>query len=287
MNGGLSISLAGHVTRLKWHRLRRSQEDPEFGSAAMSEGFRLGASMELDLRVCADGGFVVIHDETLDRETTATGILAKLKQNDLDFVNYQQSESPLILSEHLASLMPSAHPNALLQFDMKDDLAAIGQTGLDHLEKYFGEITAPIIFSGGCADLISELSRRLPHVPCGIDPTDRLDLISEAQGIRATEEALLAELRSSSAPDTCYLHWELILQAREQGLDMVALCHAEGVKVDAWTYTLADPSKGFSDQEWAQFQALMAMNPDQITTDEAVATETAWESRLKGRSENG
>jgi glycerophosphoryl diester phosphodiesterase len=287
MNSGLSINLAGHVTRLKWHRLRRSKEEPEFGSGAMSEGFRLGASMELDLRVRADGGFVVIHDETLDRETTATGILAKLTQNDLDGVKYRQSHSPLILSEHLASLIPSAHPNALLQFDMKDDLVAIGQTGLKHLEKYFGEITAPIIFSGGCADLISELSRRLPHVPRGIDPTDRLVLIFEAQGIGATEAALRAELRSSSAPDTCYLHWELVLEAQKQGLDTVELCHAEGVKVDAWTYTLADPSKGFSDQEWAQFQALMTLNPDQITTDEAVATETAWESRSMGRSENG
>ena len=58
---GLQISHLGHVIRLKWHRLRRSIADPEFGAAVMADGFRLCASMELDLQVRADGGFVVLH----------------------------------------------------------------------------------------------------------------------------------------------------------------------------------------------------------------------------------
>lgn len=43
-------------------------------------------------------------------------------------------------------------------------------------------------------------------------------------------------------------------------------------------YNLADPS-GFTDIEWRQFSALLKLGPDQITTDEAVATETAWAAR--------
>ena len=59
IGSGLQIVAAGHVTRLKWHRLRRSLADPEFGAAVMAEGFWVGASMELDLQVRGDGGFVV------------------------------------------------------------------------------------------------------------------------------------------------------------------------------------------------------------------------------------
>ena len=36
---GLRIMAKGHVARLKWHRLRRSLTDPEFGAAVMAQGF--------------------------------------------------------------------------------------------------------------------------------------------------------------------------------------------------------------------------------------------------------
>jgi glycerophosphoryl diester phosphodiesterase len=280
MVGGLSVTHRGQRTLLKWHRLRRSRSDPEFGAAVMAEGFRIGASMELDLRVRADGGFVVIHDENLARETTGNGAANAHTAAGLAGVIYRQSQCPVILSEHLAGMMPLAHPNALLQFDMKDDLATVGPRGIDHLIDLFGQTCSPIIFSGGCADLIRTLAQRLPHLPRGIDPTDRLVEIAMVQGLAATEATLVSELRAGTDPDTCYLAWELLLEAAGQGLDMVALCHAEGVKVDAWTYTLADPLAGFSSREWTQVQALMDLCPDQLTTDEAVATEAAWIAHL-------
>jgi glycerophosphoryl diester phosphodiesterase len=276
---GLAISLNGHETRLKWHRLHQSLNEPEFSADVMANGFQLGASMELDLRVRADGGFAVLHDETLDRETTGAGpIRAQIRAN-LANVHYRQSGSQLILSEHLAALMPAAHPDAILQFDMKDDLATIGARGLDHLVDHFGQSSAPIIFSGGCLALIETLAGRLPHLRRGIDPTDRLVEVLQGQTPSAAEALLVAELRGATAPDTCYLSWELVLQAQSRGLDLVALCHAEGVKVDVWTYNMADPAVGFSDQEWQEISVLMVLGPDQITTDEAVATEAAWAAR--------
>ena len=67
-----------------------------------------------------------------------------------------------------------------------------------------------------------------------------------------------------------------------EGLNLVALAQSEGVLVDAWTHCLATPAAGFSDGEWPAFAALMALRPDQITTDEAVATEAAWLVRTGG-----
>ena len=278
VGNGLAISLSGREARLKWHRLRRSRAEPEFSVEVMRDGFLRGASMELDLRLRADGGFVVLHDAMLDRETTGAGPVIAEMAHDLAGVCYRQSGTPLILSEHLAALMPSAHPTALLQFDMKDDLEAIGARGVDHLADHFGQADAPIIFSGACVALIRALAEKLPHLRRGIDPTDRLQEVLRHQTVAAVAALLTTELRSATEPDTCYLSWELVLATQALGLDLVALCHAEGVKVDAWTYNLADPA-GFSDAEWSEFSTLMAIGPDQITTDEAMATEAAWTAR--------
>ncbi len=285
MTNGTSIILEGRPTRLKWHRLRRSMRDPEFGTAVMTAGFALGASMELDLRVRGDGGFVVLHDDALDRETTGAGRVADWKGDALRAITYRQSGDVLILSERLAEIMPSAHPDALLQFDMKDDLGSVGVRGIDHLVDHFGISRCPIIFSSRSTNLIHALAERLPSVLRGIDPTDRLAVAGLGKGAAAIEATLVAELRDGTQPDTCYLAWNLIVQCQRRGLDLVALCHAEGVRVDAWTYNLSDPAGGFTDAEWYDFRLLMSLQPDQITTDESRATETAWLVRTEVRHE--
>lgn len=274
---GLAISHQGRTTRLKWHRLRRTKSEGVFSASVMAQGLRIGASLELDLRRRADGGFVVLHDDTFDRETTGSGPVT----GDLSQVTYRTTGDKIILSEDLAAMLAEAHPDALLQFDLKDDLATIGQIGMDHLATYFGQSKAPLIFSGGCADLMIALAQRLPQIPRGIDPTERLVDLWHSQGMDKLSGLLVSELISDARPDTCYLNWELVLAVKSQGLDLVALCHDHGVKVDCWTFNLSQPLQGFSQQEWADFSALMALGPDQITTDEALATEAAW------RGQNG
>lgn len=283
MPAGLALIRNGHVTRLKWHRLRQRLSDPLFDAKSIQQGFALGASMELDLRVRADGGFVVLHDATLDRETTGTGTIADMSRDDLRGIHFDDSAlaipgapRPLLLSEDLAALLAKAHPDALLQFDMKDDLERIGAAGVDHLARFFSDSPAPIIVSGASLDLIRALRLRVPSLLRGIDPTDKLLAMWREQGLAAVERDLLADLRGPTAPHTVYLHWQLLLRSMSDGLDMVALCHAEGCKVDAWTFTLKSPSAGFSQTEAADFSALMALRPDQITTDEAPATEAAY-----------
>jgi hypothetical protein len=66
------------------------------------------------------------------------------------------------------------------------------------------------------------------------------------------------------------------LAAADLGLDMIALSHAEGVKVDAWTHKMENAKQGFTAAEGQAFAHLLALKPDQITTDEPHATEAAW-----------
>ncbi|NZD63250.1 glycerophosphodiester phosphodiesterase [Rhizobium sp. WYCCWR 11290] len=277
---GLEISHEGHRTRLKWHRLRKRFSDPLFSAEVMAEGFAAGASMELDLRVRADGGFVVLHDKELEGETTGHGPVAEKSVSDLSGIRMQEGDRPLILSEDLAAMMQSTHPAALLQFDMKDDYEAIGARGVAHLATHFRDIAASVIVSGDSLDLIVAVKEKLPHLLRGIDPTNKLYDIRMANGWKAVETELRADLRGPTEPDTIYLHWPLILDAANAGLDMIALCQDEGKRVDAWTFTLKDPEAGFSEEEWRNFQALIALKPDQITTDEAPATERAWGCRI-------
>src|SRR5262245_28846636 len=129
---GLAITHEGHATRLKWHRLRRSWDDPLFSADVMAEGFKLGASMELDLRIRGDDGFVVLHDDLLEGETTGRGEIAKLSRAQMQDARFPDGR-PLTFSEGLASMLSTAHPDALLQFDMKDDFAPIGGRGVSHL----------------------------------------------------------------------------------------------------------------------------------------------------------
>ncbi|TLX08171.1 glycerophosphodiester phosphodiesterase family protein [Rhizobium sp. MHM7A] len=279
---GLEILHDGHRTRLKWHRLRKRVADPLFSAEVMAEGFAAGASMELDLRVRADGGFVVLHDRELEGETTGHGPIAAKTIADLRDISMRDGGRPLILSEDLAAMMQATHPAALLQFDMKDDYEAIGTHGIEHLAVHFRDITASVIVSGGSLDLIVAVKEKLPHLLRGIDPTDKLYDIRQASGWGAAEMKLRADLRGPTEPDTIYLHWQLILDAAKDGLDLIGLCRDEGKRVDAWTFTLKDPGAGFSEEEWRSFSTLMALKPDQVTTDEAPATERAWRLRMSG-----
>jgi len=249
-------------------------QDPLFSASVLKEGCQLGASMELDLRARADSGFAVLHDAMLGDETDGAGEVRTLSRADLASLRHRDAPRPILVSEDLADLLTGSHPDALVQLDMKDDLDVIGQRGVDHLADHFGSTGPTLIISGSCQELMLAIARRLPAVRRGIDPTDKLVAIYHGAGLAAVEAELSRDLRGPIGPDTVYLAWELVLQAATDGLDMVALCRESGCRVDAWTFTPADP-EGLSDAETETLRRLLALRPDQITTDEAILLEQA------------
>lgn len=242
--------------------------------------------MELDLRVRRDGGFVVLHDPDLSGETTGAGLISSMTRRDLVPINFIDDGRPLLCSEELADLLSAAHSDALLQFDMKDDFDAIGADGIAHLTSQFGSNAQHLIISGDSLRLIGEIAEHLPEIRRGIDPTDRLVQSFKVGGAKRVEADLLAEVHGATEPDTIYLAWQLLLKMLGEGLDLVALCHSEGRLVDAWTFTPKDVANGLTEAEAAQLRTLVAMKPDQITTDEADALSELWRdgSRLDHRS---
>lgn len=275
---GLGLQAGDRAIRLKWHRLRRRPGDAPFDPARLAEGLALGASMEIDLQVRKDDGFAVLHDADLSGETTGRGLVRWATGDDLGRLRLRHLPRAPLASEELAGLMGACHPDALLQFDMKNDRAEVSPGQVAALARDFAPHAGHIIVSGACERLIADLAQALPGLRKGYDPTD--DLLALAPDLAAIEARLLACLRHSVKPDMVYLNWQMLLDLAARGLDLVAMAHAEGVLVDAWTHAMADPEDGFSGVEWAQFQALVALGPDQITTDAPQATEAAWGQRL-------
>jgi hypothetical protein len=138
----------------------------------------------------------------------------------------------------------------------------------------------PLIVSGDSSELILAIKERLPWIGHGIEPSFRLIELFQRGDSRGAVALLRAELAEQPKPQMVYLNWQLILGALEQDIDLVAICRDAGRQVDAWTFTLADPVGGFSDREWRDFSRLLALGVDQITTDEAIATEQAYAARM-------
>jgi glycerophosphoryl diester phosphodiesterase len=286
---GTSIIHDGRAVALKWHRLRRRRADPLFGADVLAEGLKVGASMEIDLRVTADGDFAVLHDDVLDKETNGRGPVAERARAALAALRYDDAGVPgaarytrrLVFLDGLAALLANAHPDALLQLDMKDEFAAVGERGLDRFAGALKDEKLPLLVSGDSSELILAIKQRLPHIAHGIEPSFRLIELFQKGDAKGAVAQLRTELAERPEPQMVYLNWQLILGAAEQGVDLVAMCRDAGKKVDAWTFTLADPA-GFSDREWRDFSRLLALGVDQITTDEAIATEQAYLARTEG-----
>jgi Glycerophosphoryl diester phosphodiesterase len=280
---GVAIVHGGRRVRLKWHRLRRRRRDPLFDAETLAEGLRLGASMEVDLRVTRDGDFAVLHDGTLDRETDGTGAVVECTGEEIRALHYRSAGAPrpVLLASDLAQALGPGHPEALLQLDMKDDVSAVGQTGVERLATFFAGCEGKLVVSGDSTELTLAISERLPGIERGLEPSFRLLDLYRAGRKSDLAGQLVQELKGPIRPHIVYLSWELVLPAKADGIDLIGICHDHGALVDAWTFNPANPEAGFSDEEWEKFSALLELGADQITTDEAIATERAYRARVQ------
>jgi hypothetical protein len=100
----------GHRTYFKWHRGRRQASDPVFTGQRILEGLTLGASVEVDLVHHGSGGFAVLHDTTLGRESTGEGKVAETSAAVLRTLRIRDNDGrpsphPVMLLEDLCALL--------------------------------------------------------------------------------------------------------------------------------------------------------------------------------------
>lgn len=269
---GLGLVRDGHMTRLVWHRGRRRAADLPFTAARIVEGLRLGAAVEIDLRRHAGGGFAVLHDADLDRETTGAGPVAghdpaALRTLALRDASGQASGHRLLLLEDLlADLTTEALPEAaLLQLDLKETTATLA--GFD--AALFGRAAAPLaghlIVSARDAAAAWTLAVACPGLRIGYDPCH-----GAAHAALATSGAFadfIAAALAAAPTAALYLDWRTLRLAATRGIDLVAPCHAAGRTVAAWTLNPDD-----ADAE-AALRLLLDLRVDQVITDDPVGLE--------------
>ncbi|WP_225771097.1 glycerophosphodiester phosphodiesterase family protein [Inquilinus sp. Marseille-Q2685] len=272
MPDGIEILSDGHRIRLKWHRLQRRPEDIPFTPARLREGMALGASMEVDLRRRADGGFACLHDETLDRETTGHGPVAAATFADLRGLRMRGKDGTptgdrLLQLEDLTELAAAgADPAALVQLDLKEADGALDGRSVDAFRNALAPVAGRFILSGGDWTAVRRLGATLPGLRLGFDPCDD-DTLGTLRTAADAERFIAAALDRAPEAAMIYLSYPIVLRADALGVDLIAACHAAGRTVDAWTLNPDHPGAA------AALARLVALRADQITTDAPGALE--------------
>lgn len=268
MTAPLYIDRDGHRTWIKWHRGRRRLADPVFTGARIEEAMQLGASVEVDLVIHADHGCAVLHDLTLERETTGSGMVretaaAALRQLHLRGNDGQPITDKVLLLEDLCALLAEegAHPEALLQLDFKEDFEALTPQVIAGFSTSVAPVVASLILSGGDFDAVAALAQAAPGLMTGYDPCygeTLAKLKADGDYLGFIEQALV------TAPDArmIYLAHDIVLAAADAGIDIVAPVHAAGRRVDAWTINC------ITTETIARIDRLLGVKVDQITTDD-------------------
>ncbi|WP_127753349.1 glycerophosphodiester phosphodiesterase family protein [Devosia sp. 1566] len=268
MTDPLYIERNGHRTWLKWHRARRRVSDPVFTGPRILEAMRLGASVEVDLVVHADHGFAILHNATLEAETTGAGRVRETGAAMLRGLHLRDNQgTPLpdrvMLLEDLCQLLQRnpPHPDGLLQLDFKEDFSALHPQTVANFAAGVAPVAGSLILSGGDAAAIEVLAQAAPGLRTGYDPCYGESLAR----LRATGDyrSFIADaFAAAPKAEMIYLAYEIVLSARAAGFDIIAPIHAAGRRIDAWTIRQITP------ETLTQVDKLLELKVDQITTDD-------------------
>jgi glycerophosphoryl diester phosphodiesterase len=256
--------------RLKWHKLRTDLQQAPFKLSNLALGWKLGASLEVDIIAAADGRFVVLHDPTLGPSTTGRGRIASMPVAAMtglfhrDGKGIADADAPVLsLAELIARLrdLPRA-PTANLQLDLKildgrplaknsiaDAAAAVAVAGMEKA----------IVIGSHYLDEARRLVAAMPGARLGYDP---MLAASRDPGLARNPERLLRHMERRRAGVTlAYLRFDAVLAAERRGLPLVRRLLDLGIETDAWT---VNPGPSTTD---ATLRKLAEAGVRQITTD--------------------
>lgn len=268
MADAISVTRNGHQTFFKWHRGRRTGSDPVFTGRRIIEGMQLGASVEVDLVIHADNGMAVLHNLSLERETTGTGLVretsaAVLRELHLRDNAGQPIADKVMLLEDLAALIArdGAHPDGLLQLDFKEDAAALNPAVIANFAEALGPVARHFILSSGDAEAVRLLSQNVPELRIGYDPCHK-GAMDRLLATRDYASFVADAVASSPKAEMQYLEYRMVLEADRDGFDLIGAFHAGGKRIDAYTVRCSD------DDGMAVIERLLELKVDQITTDD-------------------
>jgi glycerophosphoryl diester phosphodiesterase len=292
-----ALTYAGRTVWLKYHALLSGTHPfPANSLAALRALLDGGAEViEFDVGFTRDGGFALLHDPTLDRETTGMGPLRALTREEVRHLRLRGTTEPVATLDEVTALLGAVGRPLKVQVDLK---AWMPLTPTDTAT--FLEAIAPLranpalrVVVGCLADWNLRRLRRWDrdlvlgldfshHLDAPVDAPLRLPTRVNAYGYlddhplgfrRWQPVAAYLEDRVEGLldllPDAAelYLRKELLLQAAADGVDVVALVRRlrPDVLVDVWTLNAGEPG-------WEEtLRQVLGAGVDQLTTDTAPA----------------
>lgn len=268
MSDPLYIEQGGHRTWLKWHRGRRKLSDPVFTGSRILEAMRLGASVEVDLVIHADHGCAILHNFSLEDETTGTGLVRETSADALRQLHLRANDGTVLpdrvmLLEDLCALLAkeTPHPDALLQLDFKESAAAVTPEVVVNFAMSIAPVINSLILSGGDLEANSLLTQSSPKLRSGYDPCYG-DSLARLQASGDYKTFISDALTDAPDAEMIYLAYDIILAGDKSGVDLIGAVHAAGKRVDAWTI------RQVNDTTVSEVERLLALKVDQITTDD-------------------
>lgn len=253
--------------RLKWHKLRRHLAEAPFKRSNLALGWRLGASLEIDILATADGRFAVLHDATLGPSTTGRGRASRTPIASMSGLFHRDArgaadpDAPVLsLAELVAPLrkLPRA-VSASLQLDLKLlEGQGLPDSAIADAAAAVAGIEEAIVIGSHYLNDARRLSAAIPGARLGYDP---MLAASRRPDLRDPERLLRHIERHSTGVSLAYLRFDAVVAAENQGFPLVRRLLDLGIETDAWT---VNPGRGVTD---AVLRTLLEAKVRQITTD--------------------
>ena len=206
-----------------------SRGRPENGLAAFRAAIAAGYGIELDVQLSADGEAMVFHDETLDRMTSETGLVAGCRAGELRRIRLDGSDDMIPTLTDALALVAGRVP---VLIEIKEGLDSMTATSgrleaatARALVAYQGPV-AVMSFNPHC---MAEMARIAPLVPRGLttDPYDPADW----HPLAAATCHRLREIPDYDATLSSFISHKAADLARPR----VAALKAQGAVVLCWT----------------------------------------------------
>ncbi|MCB1496264.1 MAG: hypothetical protein KDJ86_10790 [Bauldia sp.] len=267
---GVALDSDGRRVLLKWHKLRRAPHEPPFTIANLPAGLALGASMEIDIRLLADGHWVCLHDDALDEETDGSGPVANADRAAIGCLRIAGGDhAPPLLADMTAALTAVPDSGALLQLDLKEPAATLTEAGVAAFADTVRPVADRCLLSGADFDAVTRLADGIEGLRVGFDPCDMAETRTFAT--RKEMEAFVDEVFAvAPEADSFYLDHHFLDAALAFGVNPVAALKRNGATIDVWTL---DPDK--PDVRRHLIQAVAA-GADQITTNDPGGLARLW-----------
>ena len=254
--------------RLKWHKLRTSLDQAPFKLSNLALGWKLGASLEVDIIAAADGRFVVMHDATLGPSTTGRGRVSAKPASAMNGLFHRDEkgasdpDAPVLsLAELIAQLkkMPSA-TTSNLQLDLKILEGHLRtEESVADAAAAIAEIGNAIVVGSHYLEEARRLVAAIPGARLGYDP---MLAASRDPGLARNPERLLRHMeRRREGVTLAYLRFDAVIAAEKHGFPLVRRLLDLGIETDAWTI---NPGPSTTD---VVLRALAEAGVRQITTD--------------------